>query len=200
MIAPYVIERDGRGERIVDIWSLLLRKRIVFLGTPIDDMVANLVVAQLLYLQSEDAKTPIEMYINTPGGNVSSGLAIYDTMKHIDAPVHTTCVGLAASMGAVLLAGGAKGHRTALPHSRILIHQPWGGFQGQASDIAIQAEEILKVKDRLNELLAADTGRTLEEVTRDTDRDKFLSADEAKEYGIIDEVTVRPVPKEVLKP
>jgi ATP-dependent Clp protease protease subunit len=191
-----IIERDGRGERAYDIWSLLLKKRIVFLGTAIDDAVSNLVVAQLLYLQSEDAKTPIEMYINSPGGSVSSGLAIYDTMKFIDAPVHTVCIGLAASMGAILLAAGEKGRRTALPHARIMIHQPWaGGIQGQATDIAIQAEEILKTRNRLNELIASDTGRELDDITRDTDRDKFFSADEAREYGIIDAVTTRQTAK-----
>ena len=195
-LAPIIIERDGRGERAYDIWSLLLKKRIVFLGTAIDDAVSNLVVAQLLFLQSEDAKTPIEMYINSPGGSVSSGLAIYDTMKFIDAPVHTVCTGLAASMGAILLAAGEKGHRTALPHARIMIHQPWaGGIQGQATDIAIQAEEILKTRNRLNELIAIDTGRSLEDIARDTDRDKFFSAEEAKEYGIIDTVTNKQNPK-----
>ncbi len=195
-LAPMIIERDGRGERAYDIWSLLLKKRIVFLGTAIDDAVSNLVVAQLLFLQSEDAKTPIEMYINSPGGSVSAGLAIYDTMKFIDAPVHTVCIGLAASMGAILLAAGEKGHRTALPHARIMIHQPWaGGIQGQATDIAIQAEEILKTRNRLNELISMDTGRSLEDIARDTDRDKFFSAEEAKEYGIIDSVTTKQVAK-----
>jgi len=195
-LAPMIIERDGRGERAYDIWSLLLKKRIVFLGTAIDDAVSNLVVAQLLFLQSEDAKTPIEMYINSPGGSVSTGLAIYDTMKFIDAPVHTVCIGLAASMGAILLAAGEKGHRTALPHARIMIHQPWaGGIQGQATDIAIQAEEILKTRNRLNELISMDTGRSLEDIARDTDRDKFFSAEEAKEYGIIDSVTTKQVAK-----
>ncbi|HOF60521.1 MAG TPA: ATP-dependent Clp protease proteolytic subunit [Candidatus Latescibacteria bacterium] len=195
-LAPMIIERDGRGERAYDIWSLLLKKRIVFLGTAIDDAVSNLVVAQLLFLQSEDAKTPIEMYINSPGGSVSAGLAIYDTMKFIDAPVHTVCIGLAASMGAILLAAGEKGHRTALPHARIMIHQPWaGGIQGQATDIAIQAEEILKTRNRLNELISMDTGRSLEDIARDTDRDKFFSAEEAKEYGIIDSVTTKQIAK-----
>jgi len=195
-LAPMIIERDGRGERAYDIWSLLLKKRIVFLGTAIDDAVSNLVVAQLLFLQSEDAKTPIEMYINSPGGSVSAGLAIYDTMKFIDAPVHTVCIGLAASMGAILLAAGEKGHRTALPHARIMIHQPWaGGIQGQATDIAIQAEETLKTRNRLNELISMDTGRSLEDIARDTDRDKFFSAEEAKEYGIIDSVTTKQIAK-----
>ena len=194
-LAPMVIERDGRGERAYDIWSLLLKHRIVFLGTPIDDAVANLVVAQLLYLNTEDKKSPIQMFINSPGGNVSAGLAIYDTMKHIDAPIHTTCTGLAGSMGAILLSAGERGHRSALPHSRIMIHQPWGGFQGPASDNAIQAEEVIKTKKQLNELLAENTGRLLEDVERDTDRDKFFSAQEAKEYGLIDEVTLRSGPK-----
>jgi len=188
-IAPLILERDGRGERWYDIWSLLLKKRILFLGIPIDDTVANLVVAQLLYLQSEDANNPIRIYVNTPGGSVSAGLAIYDTIKYIEAPVYTMCTGLAASMGAILLAAGDKGHRSALPHSRIMIHQPWGGFEGAASDIAIHAEEVLKTKSRLNQLLAHDTGRSLEEIQRDTDRDKFFSAEEARDYGLIDSVT-----------
>ncbi len=188
-IAPLILERDGRGERWYDIWSLLLKKRIIFLGIPIDDTVANLVVAQLLYLQSEDANNAIRIYVNTPGGSVSAGLAIYDTIKYIEAPVYTMCTGLAASMGAILLAAGDKGHRSALPHSRIMIHQPWGGFEGAASDIAIHAEEVLKTKSRLNQLLADDTGRSLEEIQRDTDRDKFFSAEEARDYGLIDSVT-----------
>ena len=188
-LAPIVIERDGRGERAIDIWSLLMRKRIVFLGTAIDDAVSNLIVAQLLYLQSEDAKTPIKLYVNSPGGSVSAGLAIYDTMKHISAPIHTTCVGMAASMGAVILAGGEQGTRSALPHAKIMIHQPWGGFQGQASDIAIHAEQVLHSKETLNKLLAQDTGKTLEQMVIDTDRDKYFTAIEAKEYGLVDEVT-----------
>lgn len=186
--APMVIQRDGRGERAVDIWSMLMQKRIVFLGTPVTDEVANLVIAQLLYLESEDPKTEINMYINSPGGSVTAGMAIHDTMRHIRAPVSTTCVGLAASMGAILLAAGEKGMRRALPHAKIMIHQPWGGFQGQASDIAIQAEEIIKTKERLNRLLADYSGRTIEEIERDTDRDKYMSAADARDYGLIDEV------------
>ena len=188
-----VIQRDGRGERALDIWSLLLQKRIVFLGTPVSDEVANLVIAQLLYLQSEDSKTPINMYINSPGGSVTAGMAIHDTMRHISAPVSTTCVGLAASMGAILLSAGTKGMRRALPHAKIMIHQPWGGYQGQASDIAIQAEEIIKTKKSLNTLLAEYTGRKQEEIEIDTDRDKYFSAEEAVKYGIIDEVAMEPV-------
>ncbi len=186
--APMVIQRDGRGERAVDIWSMLMQKRIVFLGTPVTDEVANLVIAQLLYLESEDSKTEINMYINSPGGSVTAGMAIHDTMRHIRAPVSTTCVGLAASMGAILLAAGEKGMRRALPHAKIMIHQPWGGFQGQASDIAIQAEEIIKTKEKLNRLLADYSGRTIEEIERDTDRDKYMSATDARDYGLIDEV------------
>lgn len=189
--APMVIQRDGRGERAVDIWSMLMQKRIVFLGTPVTDEVANLVIAQLLYLESEDPKTEINMYINSPGGSVTAGMAIHDTMRHIRAPVSTTCVGLAASMGAILLSSGEKGMRRALPHAKIMIHQPWGGFQGQASDIAIQAEEIIKTKDKLNQLLAGYTGRTIEEIERDTDRDKYMSAVDARDYGLIDEVAMQ---------
>ena len=192
-LVPMVIERDGRGERAVDIWSLLLKKRIIFLGTPIDDTIANLIIAQFLYLQSEDKKTPIEMFVNSPGGSVTAGLAIYDTMNNIAPPVSTTCVGMAASMGAVLLAAGVKGQRRALPHAKILIHQPWGGYQGQASDVAIQAEEMLKTRDRLNEILAKATGQTVEEIAKATDRDKYFSADEA---GDIQECERSGKPKE----
>jgi ATP-dependent Clp protease, protease subunit len=188
-LTPMVIERDGRGERAYDIWSLLMKKRIIFLGTQVDDALANLIVAQLLFLESEDKKTPINMYINSPGGSVTSGLAIYDTMKHVAPPISTTCVGLAASMGAVLLAGGEKGMRRALPHAKIMIHQPWGGYQGQASDIAIQAEQIINTRQRLNELLAMDSGQPIEQITEDTDRDKYFSAADAVEYGLIDAVT-----------
>jgi len=198
-LAPIVIERDGRGERAYDIWSLLLKNRIIFIGTPIDDHIANLVVAQLLYLQTEDAKTPVRMYINSPGGSVTAGMAIYDTMKDIEPPIETTCVGLAASMAAILLAAGTPGQRRSLLHAKILIHQPWGGYQGQASDIAIQAEEIIKTKELLNGLLARDTGRTIEEITRDTDRDKYFTAEEARQYGIIDEVTLPTAAKDVVR-
>ncbi len=189
-----VVEQTGRGERAYDIFSRLLKERIVFIGTPIDDNVASLVIAQLLFLQSEDPDKDINVYINTPGGSVSSGLAIYDTIQYIRPAVATTCIGLAASMGAVLLAGGTKGKRSALPNSRIMIHQPWGGVQGTASDISIQAEEILRTKRRLNEILAFHSGRPVEQVEKDTDRDRYLSSDEAKSYGLIDNVFVKNIP------
>ncbi len=187
-LVPMVVEQTGRGERAYDIFSRLLKERIVFIGTPIDDTVASLSIAQLLFLESEDPDKDISLYINSPGGSVSSGLAIYDTMQYIRPDVATICIGMAASMGAVLLAGGAKGKRAALPNSRIMIHQPWGGVQGTASDISIQAEEILKTKKRLNEILAAHTGQPLESIERDTDRDRYLAAEEAKNYGLIDTV------------
>ena len=183
-----IIEETHRGERAWDIYSRLLNDRIVFLGTPIDDFVANAIIAQLLYLESEDADKEITIYINTPGGLVSSGLAIYDTIRYVRCPVSTVCLGQAASMGAFLLASGTKGLRRALPHSRVMIHQPLGGYQGQASDIEIHAREILNTKKRLNEILAKHTGQDVETVRHDTERDKFLSAIEAKEYGIIDDV------------
>ena len=187
-LIPMVVEQDGRGERAFDIYSRLLKDRIVFLGTPIDDHVSNLIVAQLLYLESEDPDREIFFYLNTPGGHVSSGLAIYDTMRYVRCPVHTFCMGQAASMGAVLLAAGEKGKRFALPHSRILIHQPLGGFQGQATDIDIQAREILRLKDRLNTILSELTGQPLSKVQADTERDYYLESQQAREYGIIDEV------------
>lgn len=187
-LVPMVVEQTGRGERAYDIFSRLLKERIVFIGTPIDDTVASLVIAQLLFLESEDPDKDISLYINTPGGNVASGLAIYDTMQYIRPDVATICIGMAASMGAVLLAGGTKGKRAALPNSRIMIHQPWGGVQGTASDISIQAEEILKTKKRLNQILAHHTGQPIENIERDTDRDRYLAADEAKAYGLIDVV------------
>lgn len=187
-LVPIVVEQTGRGERAYDIYSRLLKERIVFIGTPIDDTIASLVIAQLLFLESDDPDKDIHLYVNTPGGNVSSGLAIYDTMQYIRPDVSTICIGMAASMGAVLLAGGTKGKRTALPNARIMIHQPWGGVQGTASDISIQAEEILRTKKRINEILASHTGRLLDEVEKDTDRDKYLSADEAKSYGLIDNI------------
>ncbi|MGV8080276.1 MAG: ATP-dependent Clp endopeptidase proteolytic subunit ClpP [Syntrophales bacterium] len=187
-LIPMVVEQDGRGERAFDIYSRLLKDRIVFLGTPIDDHVSNLIVAQLLYLESEDPDREIFFYLNTPGGHVSSGLAIYDTMQYVRCPVHTFCMGQAASMGAVLLAAGEKGKRFALPHSRILIHQPLGGFQGQATDIDIQAREILRLKDRLNTILSELTGQPLSKVQADTERDYYLESQQAREYGIIDEV------------
>lgn len=190
-LVPMVVEQTGRGERAFDIFSRLLKERIIFLGTPIDDTVAGLIIAQLLFLESEDPDKDINLYINSPGGSVSAGLAIYDTMQYIRPDVATICIGMAASMGAVLLAGGAKNKRTSLPNARILIHQPWGGVQGTASDISIQAEEILKTKKRLNEILAGHTGRAVEQVSKDTDRDKYLSADEAREYGLIDNILVK---------
>lgn len=185
---PMVVERDGKVERAYDIYSRLLKERIVYLGTPIIDDVANLIIAQLLYLEGDDPKKPVTVYINSPGGAVTAGLAIYDTMRHIKCPVYTNCVGQAASMGAFLLAAGEKGKRFTLPNSRIMIHQPLGGVEGQASDIAIQAKEILKMKDKLNELLAKHTGQPLEKIVKDTDRNFWLNAEEAKEYGLIDEV------------
>jgi ATP-dependent Clp protease protease subunit len=187
-LVPIVVEQTGRGERAYDIFSRLLKERIVFIGTPIDDTVASLTIAQLLFLESEDPEKDIHLYINSPGGSVSAGLAIYDTMQYIRPDVSTICIGMAASMGAVLLAGGAKGKRTSLPNARIMIHQPWGGVQGTASDISIQAEEILKTKKRINEIIAAHTGRSLEQVEKDTDRDKYLSAEDAKTYGLIDNI------------
>lgn len=185
---PYVIEQTSKGERGYDLYSRLLVDRIVFLGTPVDDMVANVIIAQFLFLQMNDPKKDIHFYINSPGGSVTAGLAIYDTMQWVTSDVNTYCIGQAASMGAVLLAGGSKGKRYALPNARIMIHQPWGGVQGQASDISIQAREILRLKDRLNEILAHHCGRTVEDIMKDTDRDNFLSADEARQYGLVDEV------------
>lgn len=184
---PIVIEHTGRGERAYDIYSRLLRDRIILLGTPIDDYVANLLCAQLLFLESEDPEKEINFYINSPGGSVTAGLAVYDTMQYISAPVATLCLGQAASMAAVLLAAGSSGMRYALPHSRILLHQPMGGFQGQASDIDIQAKEIIRLKGTLNEILAAHTTQQLSKVEQDTDRDYFMSAQEAKDYGVIDQ-------------
>lgn len=185
---PMVIESTGRAERAYDIYSRLLKDRIVFIGTPIDDTVANVIIAQLLFLQMEDPAKGIDIYINTPGGSVTSGLAIYDTIQFVKPVVSTYCVGQASSMGAVLLSCGAKGKRYALPHSRIMIHQPWGGVEGAAADIKIQAEEILRLRGRLEEILAKHTGQPLERVKKDSDRDYFMSAEEAKTYGIVDEV------------
>jgi ATP-dependent Clp protease protease subunit len=190
-LVPIVVEQTGRGERSFDIFSRLLKERIVFLGTAVDDTIASLVIAQLLFLESEDPDKDIHLYINSPGGSVSAGLAIYDTMQYIRPDVSTICIGMAASMAAVLLAGGAKGKRSALPNVRIMIHQPWGGVQGTASDISIQAEEILKTKTRINEILALHTGRSLEEIGKDTDRDYYLAAQEAKDYGLIDNIFVK---------
>jgi len=187
-LIPIVIEQDGRGERAFDIYSRLLKDRIVFLGTAVDDDVANLIIAQLLYLESEDPDREIFFYINSPGGLVSAGLAIYDTMQYIKPPVCTLCMGQAASMGALILAAGESGHRYALPHSRILIHQPLGGFQGQATDISIQANEMLRVKAELIEILAKHTNQPNEKIAVDTERDYFMTGEQAREYGIIDEV------------
>lgn len=190
-LVPMVVEQTGRGERAYDIYSRLLKERIVFIGTPIDDTIASLTIAQLLFLESEDPDKDIHMYINSPGGSVSSGLAIYDTMQYIRPDVSTICIGMAASMGAVLLAGGAKTKRMVLPNSRIMIHQPWGGVQGAASDISIQAEEILRTKKRLNEILAGHCEKSVEMIEKDTDRDRYMSAQEAKEYGLIDNILVK---------
>ena len=188
MLVPMVVEQTGRGERAYDIYSRLLKDRIVFIGSGIDDMVANLVIAQMLFLQMEDPNKDINVYINSPGGVVTAGLAIYDTMQFVKPDVATYCIGQAASMGSVLLAGGTKGKRYSLPEARIMIHQPWGGAQGTASDISIQAKEILRMKDRLNEILARHTGQKLEKIAADTDRDFFMSAEESKAYGLVDEV------------
>lgn len=188
---PMIVEQSNRGERAYDIYSRLLKDRIIFIGSPIDDNVANLVVAQLLFLTAEDSEKDIHMYINSPGGSVTSGLAIFDTMRYIKPDVSTICVGLAASMGAFLLAAGAKGKRYALPNSEVMIHQPLGGARGQASDIKIHADWILKTKDQLNRILAERTGQPIEKVAHDTDRDYFMTAKEAKEYGLIDEVITR---------
>jgi len=185
---PIVIEKDGRGERAYDIYSRLLKERIVFLGTAIDDNVANIIIAQLLFLESEDPSQDIYLYVNSPGGIITSGLAIYDTMQYVKAPIVTMCIGQAASMGAVLLAGGTKGKRYALPHSRILIHQPLGGAQGQATDIDIQAREILRVREEINKIFTKHTGQPLEKIALDTERDFFMTADQALEYGIIDKI------------
>jgi ATP-dependent Clp protease protease subunit len=185
---PYVIEQNQRGERVFDIYSRLLRDRVIFLGTEIHDEVANVIVAQLLFLEADDPDKDIHLYINSPGGSITAGLAIYDTMQFIRSEVHTTCIGQAASMGAWLVAAGAKGKRTALANARIMIHQPMGGARGQASDIHIQAQEILKLRHRMNEILASHTGRDVEQIAADTERDYYMSAEEAREYGIVDAV------------
>lgn len=199
-LIPMVIEQTGRGERAYDIYSRLLKERIIFLGTPIDDNIASLVIAQLLFLEAEDPDKEIYLYLNSPGGIVTSGMAIYDTMQYIKPDVVTTCIGQAASMGAVLLAAGAPSKRFALPNARIMIHQPMGGVQGQATDIDIHAKEILKIKERLNHILAEKTGQPLEKIEKDTDRNFFMDAKEAKEYGIIDEILVnREAEKKVKK-
>src|SRR5579884_3777329 len=201
MLVPIVIEQTNRGERAYDIYSRLLKDRIIFLGAPIDDVFANLVIGQLLFLEAEDPEKDINLYVNSPGGSVTAGLGIYDTMQYIKPPINTICLGQAASMGAVLLAAGTKGKRYALPNARIMIHQPMGGFQGQATEIDIHAREILKIRERLNEILAKHTGQPLEKIAQDTERDYFMSGDEAKRYGLIDEVITRPpkAAKELVK-
>ncbi|HIE11392.1 MAG TPA: ATP-dependent Clp endopeptidase proteolytic subunit ClpP [Kiritimatiellae bacterium] len=188
ILVPMVVEQTGRGERAYDIYSRLLKDRIIFIGTPITDEVSNLVIAQMLFLQGEDPAKDIHLYINCPGGMVTAGLAIYDTMQFLKCDITTYCVGQATSMAAVLLAAGASGKRYALPNARIMIHQPWGGVQGQAADISIQAREILRLRDKINDILARHTGKDVEQVARDTDRDYYMSAQEAKQYGLIDEV------------
>jgi ATP-dependent Clp protease protease subunit len=191
-LVPMVVESTNRGERAFDIYSRLLKERIIFIGTPIDDQIANLVIAQLLFLQSEDPEKDIAVYINSPGGQVTAGLAIYDTMQYVRPTVSTICIGMAYSMGAVLLAGGATGRRYALPHANILIHQPWGGMQGQATDIQIHAKEILRTRELLNGILARHTGQPMERVQQDTERDYFLTPEQAKAYGLIDDIILAP--------
>lgn len=190
-LIPIVVEQTGRGERAYDIYSRLLKDRIVFVGTMIDDSIANLIIAQLLFLEAEDPEKDIFLYVNSPGGSVTAGLAVYDTMQFIKADVSTICVGLAASMAAVLLSAGAKGKRAALKNSKIMIHQPWGGYQGSASDIEIHAREIIKTKEQINGIVAKHTGQPIKRITTDTDRDFFMSAEDAKEYGLVDEVYER---------
>ncbi len=189
-LVPIVVEQTGRGERAYDIYSRLLKDRIIFVGTPIDDVIANLVIAQMLFLQMEDPDKDISVYINTPGGIVTAGLAVYDTIQFLKPDVCTYCIGQATSMGAVLLAAGTKGKRFSLPNARIMMHQPWGGVQGAAADISIQAKEILRIRDMIEEILAKHTGQPLDKIKKDTDRDYFMSAQEAKDYGIIDEVII----------
>jgi ATP-dependent Clp protease protease subunit len=190
-LIPIVVEQTGRGERAYDIYSRLLKDRIVFVGTMIDDNIANLIIAQLLFLEAEDPEKDIFLYVNSPGGSVTAGLAVYDTMQYIRPDVSTICVGLAASMGAVLLSAGAKTKRAALKNSKIMIHQPWGGYQGAASDIEIHAREIVKTKKQINEIIAKHTGQTLDKIVADTDRDFFMTAEDAQEYGLVDEVYER---------
>lgn len=192
MLVPIVVEQTNRGERAYDIYSRLLKDRIIFLGAPIDDVFANLVIAQLLFLEAEDPEKDINLYVNSPGGSVTAGLGIYDTMQYVKPPINTICLGQAASMGAFLLTAGTKGKRFALPNARVMIHQPMGGFQGQATEIDIHAREILKIRERLNEIMAKHTGQPLEKIAQDTERDYFMSAEEAKLYGLIDEVITRP--------
>ncbi len=195
MNVPLVIEQSHRGERVYDLYSRLLKDRIIVLGTPVDDNVANIIIAQLLFLESEDPDKPISMYINSPGGSVTAGLGIYDAMQYVKAPVSTICIGQAASMGALLLLAGAKGKRFALPNARIMIHQLHGGAQGQASDIEIQAREALRLKRMLNDIMCTHTGHTLDRIEKDTDRDNFMTAEQARQYGIVDEVVEKPVRK-----
>ena len=192
-LIPMVVEQTGRGERAYDIYSRLLKDRIIFIGNGIDDDISNLIIAQMLFLQSEDAEKDISLYINSPGGSVTAGMAIYDTIQFLKCDVATYCVGQAASMGAILLTAGTKGKRFALPNARIMIHQPWGGAQGQATDISIQAKEILRLRDRLNGILAFHTGKSLDAIAKDSDRDFFMSADEACAYGLVDSVLVKNV-------
>ena len=199
MLVPMVIEQTNRGERAYDIYSRLLKDRIIFLGTPIDDHIANLMIAQMLFLEADDPEQDIFLYINSPGGYVTSGLAIYDTMQYIRPDVSTICIGQAASMGSLLLGAGAKGKRYSLPHSRIMIHQPAGGFQGQATDIEIQAREILRIKDALDTIMAKHTGQDLERIKRDTDRDFFMSGEQAKDYGLVDDVITMRGPRKLFE-
>ena len=196
---PYVIERSSRGERSYDIFSRLLMDRIIFIGTPINDDVSNIVIAQLLFLEADQPGRDIHLYINSPGGSISSGMAIYDTMQYLSSPVNTICMGMAASMGSFLLAAGRKGKRSALPHSRIMIHQPSGGAQGTAADIEIMAKEILYLRGKMNELMAKHTGRAVEQIERDIERDRWMSAEDAREYGIIDNVVVQRADIEAIK-
>ena len=193
MLVPIVIEQTNRGERAYDIYSRLLKDRIIFLGAPIDDVFANLIIAQLLFLEAEDPEKDINLYINSPGGTVTAGLGIYDTMQYVKPAINTICLGQAASMGAFLLTAGTKGKRYALPNARVMIHQPMGGFQGQATEIDIHAREILKIRERLNEIMAKHTGQPLDKISQDTERDYFMSSEEAKRYGLIDEVITRPL-------
>ncbi len=196
MLIPMVIESTNRGERAYDIYSRLLKDRIIFLGAPIDDVFSNLIIAQLLFLEAEDPEKDINLYINSPGGSVTAGLGIYDTMQYVKPPITTICLGQAASMGALLLTAGTKGKRYALPNARVMIHQPMGGFQGQATEIDIHAREILKIRERLNQIMAEHTGQSLDKISQDTERDYFMSGTEAKNYGLIDEVIVRASEKE----
>ena len=198
-LVPMVVEQTGRGERAYDIYSRLLKERIIFLGSPIEDNMASLIIAQMLFLEAENPDKDINLYINSPGGAVTAGMAIYDTMQYIKPDVSTICMGQAASFGALLLAAGAKGKRSALPHTRVMIHQPWGGVQGQVSDIEIHAKEMLNMRQRLNEILVKHTGQKLEKIEKDTDRNFFMSSEESKEYGIIDEVIAKKKPSEKKK-